>query len=312
MITTLTGENSFAWQHVLRGHVDKFVSEFGDLALQRIDGEEVEFAAVREALTSLPFLSNKKLVVLRTPSKNKEFTDQAEQVLADVSETTDVIIIEPKLDKRLSYYKFLKSKTDFQEFNELDTNGLAQWLGQRAKEQGGSVSSSDARYIVERVGLNQQLLGNELDKLLLYSPAITRKTIDLLTDETSQGTIFQLLESAFSGNSRKALRLYQEQRALKVEPKHIVATIAWQLHVLAIIKYAGDRSIDEIARDSKQNPYGLRKSQAIADDLTLIELDALIKQLLNIDNMSKSTSIDVNEALKNYLLRLSLKAGIVL
>jgi len=305
MIKTLTGENSFAWQKVLREQVDKFVAEFGDLALQRIDGEEAEFSTIQEALTSLPFLSNKKLVVLRSPSKNKDFLEHVEQVLANISETTDVIIIEPKLDKRLSYYKYLKSKTDFQEFNELDINGQSTWLLARAKQLGGSISSNDARYLAERVGLNQQLLGNEIEKLVLYNPAVTRQTIDLLTDETPQSTIFQLLEAAFSGNNRKALKLYQEQRALKVEPQQIVAMIAWQLHVLAIIKYAGDRSIDEIAKDSKLNPYVLRKSQAIADGLKLAELDYLVEQLLDIDAKSKSTSIDIDEALKNYLLRLS-------
>ncbi len=310
MITTLTGENSFAWAKILREQVDKFVAEFGDLALQRIDGEEAEFASISEALSSLPFLSNKKLVVLRSPSKNKDFQERVEQVLADVGETTDVIIIEPKLDKRLSYYKFLKSKTDFKEFNEMDINGLSTWLSARAKQLGGSISPSDARYLAERVGLNQQMLGNEIEKLVLHNPAVTRQTVDLLTDETPQSTIFQLLESAFSGNSRKALKLYQEQRTLKVEPQQIVAMIAWQLHVLAIIKYAGDRSIDEVARDSKINPYVLRKSQAIADELSLAQLQALIEQLLAIDNKSKSTSIDIDEALKNYLLTLSTKAWV--
>ena len=305
MIKTLTGENSFAWQKILREQVDKFVADFGDLALQRIDGEEAEFSTIQEALTSLPFLSNKKLVVLRSPSKNKDFLEHVEQVLANISETTDVIIIEPKLDKRLSYYKYLKSKTDFQEFNELDINGQSTWLSARAKQLGGSISSNDARYLAERVGLNQQLLGNEIEKLVLHNPAVTRQTIDLLTDETPQSTIFQLLEAAFSGNNRKALKLYQEQRALKVEPQQIVAMIAWQLHVLAIIKYAGDRSIDEIAKDSKLNPYVLRKSQAIADGLKLAELDYLVEQLIDIDAKSKSTSIDIDEALKNYLLRLS-------
>lgn len=305
MITTLTGENSFGWQRVLRQRVDDFVAEHGDLALLRIDGEEAEYVAIQEALTSLPFLSNKKLVVLRAPSKNKEFTEKAEQILADVVETTDVIIIEPKLDKRLSYYKFLKSKTDFQEFNELDINGLAQWLGQRAKEQDGSISTTDARYLVERVGLNQQLLGNELDKLLLYSPTITRTTIDLLTDETPQSTIFQLLEAAFSGQSRRTLDLYKEQRALKIEPPQIIAMIAWQLHVLAVIKTAGDRSIDEIAKDSKVNPYVLRKSDHIANQISLSELQRLVEQLLDIDAKSKFTSIDTDEALKNYLLGLA-------
>ena len=308
MVTTLTGENSYGWQAVLRQRVAEFVAEYGDLALQRLDGEEADFTNIQEAINSLPFLSNKKLLVLRSPSKNKEFIDKVEQVLADISETTDVIIIEPKLDKRLSYYKYLKAKTDFNEFNELDLNGLAQWIIMRAKKQAGSISSSDARFLVERVGLNQQLLGNELDKLLLYAPQISRQNIELLTDETPQSTIFQLLEAAFSGNSRRTFGLYKEQRAMKVEPPQIIAMLAWQLHILAIIKTAGDRSTDEIARDSKLSPYVLTKSQTIAQKLSLMQLKQLIAQLLDIDIKSKTTSIDVDEALQHYLLGLATKA----
>jgi DNA polymerase-3 subunit delta len=305
MIVTLTGENSFSLQKELKRLIDEFVAEHGDLALERLDGEEVEFTQIHEALTSLPFLSTKKLVVLRAPSKNKQFVEKFEQILADAPETTDVILVEPKLDKRLAYYKFLKKATDFREFPQLDQNGLARWLTDVAKEQGGSLSSGDARYLVERAGTNQQLLANELEKLLLYDAKITRETIDLLTDETPQSTIFQLLEAAFAGNARRALELYTEQRALKVEPPQIIAMLTWQLHVLAIIKTAGDRSADDIAKEAKLNPYVVRKSQGIARNLTLAQLKQLIADLLKIDVRSKRESIDPDEALQHYLITLS-------
>src|SRR4051812_46621902 len=108
MITTLTGENSFALQRELRRRVAAFVVEFGDLALERVDGQEASYERLSETLTSLPFLSTKKLVVLRAPSTNKKFTETAEQLLDELPDSTDVILVEPKLDKRLSYYKFLK------------------------------------------------------------------------------------------------------------------------------------------------------------------------------------------------------------
>ena len=158
---------------------------------------------------------------------------------------------------------------------------------------------------MERVGANQQLLSNELDKLLLYDANISRRTIDVLTDPTPQSTIFQLLEAAFAGNSKRALQLYAEQRALKVEPVQIIAMLTWQLHVLAIIKTAGDRSIDVIAQEAKLNPFVVRKSQAIAQSLTLTELKKLVTDLLKIDTASKRTNLDPDEALQHYLLALA-------
>lgn len=305
MIATLNGENSYNLQQELQKITTEFMQEHGDLALERIDCEEAEFAQIQAALTSLPFLVSKKLVVLRRPSTNKQFTEQVEQLLSDIPESTDVILVEPKLDKRLAYYKYLKKQTDYREYPELDLNGMAQWIVAQAKAKDGAISTSDARYLAERVGINQQLLSNDLEKLLLYNPKISRQTIDLLTDETPQSTIFQLLESAFAGNSKKAIELYQEQRAMKVEPIQIIAMLAWQLNVLAIIKTAGNKSAQEIAKEAKINPYVVSKSQGIARKLSLTDLKVLIKDLLEIDTASKRTNIDTDEALKHYILKLN-------
>lgn len=305
MIVTLTGENTFSLLAALRQLTDAFVSEHGDLALERLDGEEADFQQIQGALVSIPFLASRKLVVLRAPGRNKQFLEVFEHIFADMPETTDVILVEPKLDKRLGYYKFLKKQTDFREFPELDQHSLARWLSDTAKQRGGALSASDARYLVERVGANQQLLANELEKLLLYDPKISRQTIDLLTDPTPQSTIFQLLESAFAGNHKSALDLYAEQRALKVEPPQIVAMLTWQLYVLAIIKTAGDRSADDIAREAKLNPFVVRKSQVIARAISIAQLKKLIEDLLRIDVSSKRENIDSDEALQNYLISLS-------
>jgi DNA polymerase-3 subunit delta len=305
MITVLTGENGFGRQNALAAAVAAFTAEHGDLALEQIDGEDADLEKITEALQGLPFLAARKMVVLRTPGTNKAFAEQAEHILSDLPETTEVIIVEPKPDKRSAYYKFLKRQPGFQEFAEPDANGLGRWLVDAAQARGGSLSLPDARYLVERVGANQQLLANELEKLLIYDPNVTRPTIDLLTEATPQSTVFQLLEAAFAGNTKKALNLYAEQRAQKVEPQQIVAMLAWQLHIVAIIKTAGDRPADQIAKDAKLSPFVVRKSQGIARNLSFTEVKQLVNSLLQIDAQSKSSAVDADEALQNYIVRLA-------
>jgi DNA polymerase-3 subunit delta len=306
MIVTLTGNNSFLLRRRLDEMVAAFIVECGDITLSRVDGETADIGGLQEALTSLPFLASKNMVVLRTPSANKQFTEKAERLLTHVAETTDVILVEPKLDKRSSYYKLLKKMTDFRDFQELDQNGVVRWLTLAATELGATISPADARLLIERVGMNQQRLASELDKLALYDIRIVRPTIELLTEPTPQSTIFQLLEAAFAGNARRSLQLYQEQRSLRVEPPQIIAMLAWQLHILAIVKTAGERSIAQIAKDAKLNPYVVTKSAAIVGHLSLQELKQLIADLLTIDARSKREAIDSDEALQYYLLQLAL------
>jgi DNA polymerase-3 subunit delta len=305
MVITLTGDNSYELQRVLNGIIVDFIDTYGDFGIERLDGEEADFNRLQEAVTSLPFLTDKKLVVLHAPSKNKPFLEKAVETLKAAAIESDIIIVEPKLDKRLAYYKFLKTNTDFRIYDTMDQNSLAQWLVAAAKERSGTLSLSDARYLVERVGINQQLVFSELEKLLLFSAQISQQTIDLLTEETPQSTIFQLLEAAFAGNTRRALELYDEQRAMKVEPPQIIAMLAWQLHILAIIIAARNTPLDQIARDTKINPYVLRKSFGIARQLSFSSLKLLISELLTIDLRLKSEPIDPDEILKNYLFLLN-------
>jgi DNA polymerase-3 subunit delta len=303
MVTVLTGDNMFALRAALDALIVAFSTDHGDIAVERLDGEEAAFERLQESLQSLPFLAARKLVILRTPGVNKLFVEHVEQLLGGLPETTDLVIVEPRIDKRSSYYKYLKKSAELQEYTELDENGLARWLVDTSQQQGSSLRLADARLIVERVGANQQLLVNERDKLLLYSPTITRETIELLIDATPQSKIFDLLEAAFVGNTKRALELYHDQRAQKVDPSQIIAMLAWQLRILALLLVAGSRTQHDIISTAKLSPYIIQKSQIITNRLTLPGLRKLVQGLLDIDTRSKRQSIDLDEALQNYLLQ---------
>jgi len=304
MITTLTGPNDFARTHELQTRVAAFVTEHGDFAIERFDGEESSMQRMREGLQSLPFLTARKLVVLREPGKQKAFAEDVASILEGIADTTDVIIVEPKLDKRLSYYKTLKKSTDFLEFIELDAGGLAKWAMAYCKAHASEISQADARMLIDRVGGNQQMLQNELDKLIAFAPQITAQTIERLTDWLPQSTIFELLDAAFAGKTERAMALYAEQRALRVEPQAIIAMLAWQLHILVVVKAgATTRSSEEIAKMAKLNPFVVRKSQGLVRGLTLNRLRDLVSDLLSIDRQLKRSSIDADDIVQLFLLR---------
>ena len=125
MIYVLTGENDFARLQKKQSVISDFVTQHSDLGLETFSGEESEFNAMQAAVESLPFLASRKLVVLNAPGANKYFLEQCKAMLENVVDTTDVLIDEPKFDKRSSYYKHCKKLDGFQEFAELDAHQLA-------------------------------------------------------------------------------------------------------------------------------------------------------------------------------------------
>jgi DNA polymerase-3 subunit delta len=304
MIITLTGTNSFALHARLNELLAEFIKKYGDLALERIDAEEAEGQAILDAVQSLPFLAERKMVVVRSLGSNKQAAEQIEQIISSAGDSTDLIFHEPLTDKRTAYYKTLKSKTQLEEFNELDVHELADWSVNEANKAGASLSQSDAKFLVDRVGANQALLANELEKLLTYNPHITRGSIELLTEPTPQSKVFDLLDAAFSGNKSRALKLYEEQRAQKVEPQAILALVAWQLQLLAVAKYAGGKPAGTIAKDAGVSPYPVTKALGLASKLEEPKLKNMVSEAFEIDWRSKTSALDLDEALKTYITTL--------
>ncbi len=305
MIVTLTGPNDFMIGYELNRLKESFLRQYSELGLEKLDGEEATSERLIEAAQSLPFLASRKLVILKNPGAQKEFSDSIAHIVNGIPQTTDLVIIEPKLDKRSTYYKELKTKTQLNEYTQLETNLLSNWIVQYVKEHDGNIAPAEARYLVERVGQNQQLLASELDKLLIYRSKISRASVDLLTEPTPQSTIFELLDAAFAGDSNKTMKLYAQQRAMKVEPQQIVAMLAWQLHVLAIVKTAEQRTTNEIAKEARLNPFVVGKTMAIAKKITLQDVKRLINRALKLDTSLKSQNIDTDDALQHYLLTLA-------
>lgn len=304
MIITLVGNNSFGTRNRLDELTSKFVAKYGDLALEHFDGEDNEASVIIEGLQSLPFLAAKKMVVIRNGGANKQFADQIEQIISSISDEVDVVFYEPVVDRRTAYFKELKTKTQLEEFNEMDSRGLTTWLTNEAKRKGGVLSFGDANYLVERLGSDQGLLSNELEKLLIYDNQINRDSIDLLTDPTPQSKVFELLDAAFSGKKEKAFDLYEDQRAQKVEPQAILAMIAWQLQQIAVAKLAGSRPPAEVAKDSGMKEYPLQKAKNLANKLSDNKLKQMVSEALDIDYRSKTTAFDLDEALKTYIISL--------
>ncbi len=284
--------------------MDEFVAEHGDLALERLDGEETTPSKLVDSASSLPFLASKKMIVIKGAA-NKDLLEKVAEL--ELPETTELVVVIPKVDKRAAWFKKLSKMKGFKNFSNNSANQLPSWVMDEVKEQKGKISRGHAQYLVDVVGYNQMLLSSEINKLITYEPEITKQSIDLLCEPTPQATVFQLLDAAFEGDIEKAQKLYREQRVQKVEPIAIMGLIAWQLHILTTVKLAGDRSVNETAKEAKLNPYVVQKSKRIADKMTLATIKQLVSDALQLDIDMKSKNINADEAMMFYIAKISLE-----
>ncbi|MEK7471819.1 MAG: DNA polymerase III subunit delta, partial [Patescibacteria group bacterium] len=252
MIVTLTGKNNFELIKAKQKLVADFVAEHTDMALEQFDCSDIEPQVIYDALTNLPFLVSKKLVVLEEPSTNKALAEKLPDWMTE-ADSIDVLIVEPTVDKRTIFYKFLQTKTKMREFAPLRPYEVEAWIKTYAKEKNINLSQPAIKLLVDRVGIDQQQLAKEIDKLALYKPKIELEDVDLLVEELPQNTVFEMLDSLVAGNTKKTMELYEKLLKKRVDANEIIGMLGWQLHTLSLIRAAGGRE-SEIAAKTKLHP----------------------------------------------------------
>ncbi len=302
MVRTFTGKNSYALSAELKALNSTYLAEAGDFAVERIDASDSETNDILQAVQSLPFLSPKKLVIITNIQNNNGLCDRVSELVDRVAEGVEVIVVDPSPDKRKTYFKQLQKLTKVQNFVEQQPHDLSVWVKDLAKKLGAEISGADASYLVERVGANQQMLSVEIEKLSLYSSKIDKKSIELLTDQSMQSNIFSLLDSAFSGDSKRAVKLYREQRAARIDPHYILAMLVWQLHAIALAVHANPQTESTLI-SAGQSPFTAKKSIAIAKRITKQKFKKMVVELSELDAQIKTNS-DADSGIELYLLNI--------
>ncbi len=303
MITTLTGKNNFELLRTKKKIVADFVLEHSDMALEQFDCSAVEPQVVYDALTNLPFLVSKKLVVLNEPSVNKALTEKLPDWVAH-ADSIDVLIVEPAVDKRTVFYKFLQNKTKVKEFTPLRPFEVEAWIKTYAKEKNIVLSQPAIKLLVDRVGIDQQQLAQEIDKLALYKPKIEAEDVDLLIEDLPQNTVFEMLDSLVAGNTKKTMDLYDKLLEKRVDANEIIGMLGWQLHTLSLIRAAGGRE-SEIASRTKLHPFVIQKNLGLASRLSMSQLRGCVDKVFQAELSIKRDGLNAENVVSVLLLTLS-------
>jgi DNA polymerase III delta subunit len=230
------------------------------------------------------------MVVLSDITKNKLLQDELLEGLGRIPEDAELVIYEPAIDRRTALFKELKQVSDFYDFSELDDRELAKWAVDTYDKLGGKLGLGEATHLVQRVASDQWALKNELEKLINTKQPITRDVIDEFVDESFTETIFQLLDATFAGQRDKAFRILEGLRANKVDGHYVLSMIIWQVHILLLVAYAGERSAEQIAKENKLSPFVVRKSQGLMRRISKMQLKKIVDTCADIDYESKTSS----------------------
>jgi DNA polymerase-3 subunit delta len=113
------------------------------------------------------------------------------------------------------------------------------WITRQVRERGCSISTQAASELKEKVGVDTQVLQNEIEKLALYcwdKKNIITEDIRALVSDSKEADIFGIANAINKGNVKKALAILKKLSGGERKAPGVINTIAWQMRQLAIAK----------------------------------------------------------------------------
>jgi len=249
MITWFIGENTFDIHQAVKAAIAGF-----DGVPERVDGSTLELKNIPDLLMGGTLFASKRLVIIKDLSQNSSVWEKLPEWIDRISDDIDVILIDGKPDKRTTGYKEVKKRVSLKEFpvwGDRDQMLAESWVVQYAKTIGLFLDKKLAHHIVKRIGLDQWLLANGLEKIALLESA-SPETINDIIDPNPSENVFQLFELALEGR-REAIHDMVRTLELNEDPYKLFALLSSQAFQLAAVASASQD--DNPAKDFGIHPY---------------------------------------------------------
>ena len=251
------------------------LSKEGEIDVITFDLDEVPVQHVLEEADTIPFFTDKKLIVVKNSSflkaseKGKEKIEHdlkaLEKWMSNPSETAICLFIAPyeKLDERKKITKLMKEKSVHLEAKQLEGNDLKVWIQSAVQAENKAISSEAIQGLIETIGHDLVHLKSEIQKMVVYigvEDEITLPIVELLLSRTLEQDAFQLLNAYLKGDTSTALTVYHDLLRQKEEPIMLTALLASQIRLMSNVRYLQKKGYhaQAIAKQLKVNPYRVK------------------------------------------------------
>ena len=285
-----------------------------------ISGGQVTLAGLQGICDAIPFLAQKRLVVVEgflrlfeersgrgrgsggRPAGGPAGWAELEEYLRQMPSTTLLVFLEGTLQGGNSMLARLSSLAQVQEFRTPRGEELARWIRNRAEIKGAKITIGALRLLGEYVGGNLQTLDNELEKLLLYAVdrPIEEEDVTTLVPQVREASIFAAVDAILEGRQALALRLMHRLRSDGANLSYILAMIARQLRLITLAKDLLRRGVapGELGgRLGIRADFALRRTLDQARKSPWPRLVALYQRLLEMDLAVKEGRLEEDLAL---------------
>ncbi len=308
-------------QHLIKSKTDQILeSKSIDAAdVETFDLDESSLVSAINAAMTIPFLSEAKAVILTNihflSVGYKQDIDERDlayfsSYLVNPNPTTVLILqcFDDKLDVRKQIYKDIQATCTIEQCLAAKKEDHYHYIKTRIEAAGKQLDANALEEFINRVGDDNYMIENELDKLLLYSGDQTKidiKTVKEVTIRTLESKIYLLVNAVIQKDQWSVSSIYQDLMRINTEPTAILTLIAYKfqemLYTHALLRMnKKQEDIMKYFNATKGRAYYIMRN---ASEISEADVMSYLSELAAIDYEIKSGQIDKRIAIEMFLYR---------
>jgi len=302
MLILLYGEDTFRSKEKLKKLKAKFAQQDSSgMNLQEINGKRAELADIKKAVQSVPFLGDKRLVIIEKllAEGNKDLLSKIAELIKEGLPASSAVIFweEGKPDKRTKLFKLLNKQGQTEELTPLSGTTLNKWITDHVTAAQGKINSEATNKLAAYVGTDLWQMSQEIDKLVSYKgegKEIEAEDVDTLVKAKLDTNIFSFIDAIGYQDKTKALKLLHDQLASGEHALYLLTMITYQFRNLLVVKELLENGTNpyQISKEAKMHPFVAKKTTEQAANFDFSELRAIYKKLLDLDTALKTSKIE--------------------
>ena len=294
-VYVITGEEEYLREKAVDAIINRFLDKSTiDFNLDVLRGEEVEWGALYNRLSSIPMLSDKRVVYIKDGNLlTKTVKESLEKKYLSNPVDSTVLIVELKeSDLRLKFFSTLKKNSCWYEFKKIYENQLPSWIVRYAKSKDKEIDRDAVDALIELCSSGLRDILNEMDKILLFvggKKIISKNDIIEIAGSSKEYNIFELLDAIGLKDVNRSLKIIYKMLERGDEITPIIRMMTRHMKILMNVKeLENSHNHNEIAKKIGIKPFFINNYIKQSKLFSASEIENCFSNLLSVDILAKS------------------------